>query len=66
MLVLPRYVDELSPEFTREPPHILEQEIYIRLVFQDNHLGFQQAESGTGNLERRKLFRKLQSCPDNS
>lgn len=39
MLVLPRYVDELDFEHAGEPLHVLEQEMYIRLVFQNNHLG---------------------------
>lgn len=39
MLVVPRNVDERHSECTREPLHILEEGVHIRLVFQDHPLG---------------------------
>lgn len=58
MSVLPRYVDELNSECTREPLHVLEHWfLNMRLVFQDNHLS---NRIRVGNLERRKSVRRLQ------
>lgn len=57
MLVLPRYGDELNFECTRKPLHVLEQEMNMKLIFQDNHLS---NSIRVGNLERKKSVRRLQ------